>query len=62
MFYARTYGIYLHRAANEIVAEALEHDCSHIVFGDLTDIRETMPEASWHHLWTFRRLYEYVED
>jgi IS605 OrfB family transposase len=62
MFYARTYGIYLHRAANEIVAEAVEHDCSHIVFGDLTDIRETMPEASWHHLWTFRRLYEYVED
>ncbi|WP_281172080.1 hypothetical protein [Haloplanus natans] len=44
------------------MAEAVEHDCSHIVFGDLTDIRETMPEASWHHLWTFRRLYEYVED
>ena len=53
--------IFLHRVANEIVAEAVEHDCSHIVFEDLTDIRENVPEASWHHLWAFRRLYEYVE-
>jgi IS605 OrfB family transposase len=52
--------IFLHRVANEIVAEAVNHDCSHIVFEDLTDIRETVPEASWHHLWAFRRLYEYV--
>jgi IS605 OrfB family transposase len=53
--------IFLHRVANEIVAEAVEHNCSHIVFEDLTDIRENVPEASWHHLWAFRRLYEYVE-
>jgi len=53
--------IFLHRVANEIVAEAVEHDCSYIVFEDLTDIRENVPEASWHHLWAFRRLYEYVE-
>jgi IS605 OrfB family transposase len=52
--------IFLHRVANEIVAEAVEHDCSHIVFEDLTDIRENVPQASWHHLWAFRRLYEYV--
>ena len=52
--------IFLHRVANEIVAEAVEHDCSHIVFEDLTDIRENVPKASWHHLWAFRRLYEYV--
>ncbi|WP_418904789.1 RNA-guided endonuclease InsQ/TnpB family protein [Natronomonas aquatica] len=53
--------ILLHRVANEIVAEAVEHDCSHIVFEDLTDIRENIPEASWQHLWAFRRLVEYVE-
>ena len=28
---------------------------------DLTDIRENVPAASWHHLWAFRRLYKYVE-
>ena len=48
-----------HRVANEIVAEAVEHDCSHVVFEDLTDIRKNVPQASWHHLWAFRRLYEY---
>jgi putative transposase len=53
--------IFLHRVANEIVAEAVEHDCSHIVFEELTDIRKNVPQASWHHLWAFRRLYEYVE-
>jgi len=53
--------MFLHRVANEIVAEAVEHDCSHIVFEDLTDIRENVPQASWHHLWAFRRLSEYVE-
>ena len=31
------------------------------MFEDLTGIRENMPQASWHHLWAFRRLYEYVE-
>ncbi|GAA0285872.1 RNA-guided endonuclease InsQ/TnpB family protein [Halobacterium noricense] len=52
--------IFLHRVANEIVAEARSQDCSHIVFEDLTDIRESVPQASWHHLWAFRRLYECV--
>ena len=52
--------IFLHRVANEIVVEAVEHDCSHIVFEDLTDIRENVTQASWHHLWAFHRLYEYV--
>jgi len=31
---------YIHTVANEIVAEAVEHDCDVIVFEDLTDIRE----------------------
>jgi transposase len=30
------------------------------VFEELTDIRERLPHAKWHHVWAFRRLYEYV--
>ena len=51
---------YIHTVANEIVTEAVEHDCDVIVFEDLTDIRERLPQAKWHHVWAFRRLYEYV--
>ncbi len=28
---------------------------------ELTDIRERLPQATWHHVWAFRRLFEYVE-
>ena len=52
---------YIHTVANEIVTEAVEHDCDVIVFEDLTDIRERLSQAKWHHIWAFRRLYEYVE-
>ena len=52
---------YIHTMANEIVTEAVEHDCDVIVFEELTDIRERLPHAKWHHVWAFRRLYEYVE-
>ncbi len=52
---------YLHIVANEIVTEAVEHECDVIVFEDLTDIRERLPQAKWHHIWAFRRLVEYVE-
>jgi IS605 OrfB family transposase len=51
---------YLHTVANELVTEAVEHDCDVIVFEELTDIRERLPQAKWHHVWAFRRLYEYV--
>ena len=50
----------LHRIANELVAEARDHDCSVIAFEDLTDIRERTG-ASWGHKWAFNRLYEHVE-
>jgi IS605 OrfB family transposase len=53
--------IYLHSVANELIEEAIENDCSHIVFEDLTHIRQEIPEATWQHVWAFRRLYEYVE-
>ncbi|MBP2250673.1 IS605 OrfB family transposase [Halarchaeum solikamskense] len=51
---------YIHTVANELVTEALTHDCDVIVFEDLTDIRERLPNATWHHVWAFRRLSEYV--
>ena len=46
--------------ANELVAEAVENDCDVIVFEELDDIRDRLPLAEWHHIWAFRRLYEYV--
>jgi putative transposase len=52
---------YIHITANEIVAEAVEADADTIVFEELDDIRERLPFADWHHIWAFRRLYEYVE-
>jgi len=52
---------YIHTVANEIVTEAVEHDCDVIVFEDLTDIRERLSQVKWHHIWAFRRLFEYVE-
>jgi putative transposase len=52
---------YIHIVANELVAEAVNHDCDVIVFEELDGIRERLPHAKWHHVWAFRRLYEYVE-
>jgi len=52
---------YIHTVANEVVDEAVAHNCDVIVFEDLTDIRERLPHANWHHVWAFRRLVEYVE-
>jgi putative transposase len=52
---------YIHIVANEIVTEAVENGCDVIAFEDLTDIRERLPQAKWHHVWAFRRLFEYVE-
>ncbi len=52
---------YIHTKANEIVAEAIETDCDAIIFEELDGIRDRLPWAEWHHLWAFRRLFEYVE-
>jgi len=51
----------LHRASNQILEEARDHDCTHIAFENLTDIREQMSGAKRFHAWAFRRLFEYVE-
>ncbi|MEA5388544.1 transposase [Haloarculaceae archaeon H-GB11] len=51
----------LHRAANQILAEARDHSCTHIAFENLTDIRTRMAGAKRFHAWAFRRLFQYVE-
>jgi len=51
----------LHRAANQILEEARDHDCTHVAFENLTDIRDRMGGAKRFHAWAFRRLYQYVE-
>jgi hypothetical protein len=39
-----------HTVANELVSEAVEYDCDVIAFEDLTNIRERLPHAKWHHI------------
>jgi IS605 OrfB family transposase len=52
---------YVHRVAKGTVAEARKYDCTTIVFEDLTDIRDAIPEANWFHVWAFRRVVQYVK-
>jgi len=51
----------LHRVSNWILEEACDHDCTHIAFESLTDIRKRMGGAKRFHAWAFRRLYQYVD-
>jgi IS605 OrfB family transposase len=51
----------LHHASNQLLEDAFDHDCTHIAFENLTDIRNRMPRAKRFHAWAFRRLYQYVE-
>lgn len=51
----------LHRASNRILDEARDHDCTHVAFENLTDIRNRMAGAKRFHAWAFRRLCQYVE-
>ena len=53
--------ILVHEAANAILDEARENDCTHIAFEDLTDIRERLPYATWQHRWAFRKIVEITE-
>jgi len=50
----------LHTISNKLVDEALENDCTHLVFEKLKGIRERLPHAKAVHKWAFHRLYEYV--
>ncbi len=50
----------LHTISNELVEEALENDCTHIVFEQLKGIRERLPHAKAVRKWAFHRLFECV--
>jgi IS605 OrfB family transposase len=50
----------LHRVSNEIIVEAVEHECSHIVFEDLAYIRDRMSNAKKFHQWAHRKLISFV--
>jgi putative transposase len=52
---------YLHNISKELVEEAVENNCTVIVFEDLTGIREHMSNVRDFHVWAFNQLYEYVE-
>lgn len=52
---------FLHNLSKELVAEAVEHDCSAIAFERLNGIRKRMPRAKKFHTWAFNQLFEYVE-
>lgn len=47
----------LHWIADKLVLESRSHNCSVIVFGDLTNIGERIG-ASWEHKLAFNRLSE----
>jgi hypothetical protein len=47
----------LHRASNQILDEARDHECTHVAFENLNGIRDRMAGAKRFHAWAFRRLY-----
>ncbi|MDG5820390.1 transposase [Natronococcus sp. A-GB7] len=51
----------LHRVANDIIEEALSHDCEYIAFENLTHIRKRAPPAKEFHQWAHRQLVDLVE-
>ena len=51
----------LHRVANDIIEEALVHDCEYIAFENLKHIRERAPPVKEFHQWAHRKLVDLVE-
>jgi len=52
---------FLHRASKRLVAEAVAHGCTTIVFEDLEGIRERISDASKFQQWAFRELRRQTE-
>ena len=52
---------YLHRCSRAIVAEAERHDCTHIAFEELAQIRERISDDKKVQQWAFRELQEQTE-
>jgi IS605 OrfB family transposase len=51
----------LHRVANDIIEEALEHNCEYITVENLRHIRERAPPVKEFHQWAHRQLVDLVE-
>lgn len=51
----------LHQVANDVVDEALDHDCEYIAFENLKHIRERSPPVQSFHKWAHRELVALVE-
>jgi len=51
----------LHRVANDVIEEALVHDCEYIAFENLRHIRERAPPVKEFHQWAHRQLVDLVE-
>ena len=52
---------YLHRVSKALVQEALAHECSHIAFEELEDIRERISDDKKFQQWAFGRIQAYTE-
>jgi IS605 OrfB family transposase len=59
--FARWSEDFLHRASKRLVAEAVAHGCSTIVFEKLEGIRDRISNASKFQQWAFRELKRQVE-
>ncbi len=51
----------LHRVANDIIEEALAHDCEYIAFKNLKHIRGRAPPVKQFHQWAHRQIVDLVE-
>ena len=52
---------YLHRCSKALVVEAERHECTHIAFEDLEQIRERISDGKKFQQWAFRALQEQTE-
>ncbi|QPV64964.1 transposase [Halosimplex litoreum] len=52
---------YIHGVSNQLLAEAVGHGCTHIVFENLTHIGDSMPSRRKFHQWAHAKLVQYVE-
>jgi len=51
----------LHGVANDVIEEALAHDCEYIAFENLKHIRERAPPVKEFHQWAHRQLVDMVK-
>lgn len=52
---------YIHRVSNRLLAEAVAHGCTPIVFEKLTNIGDSMPSGRKFHQWAHAKIVQYAE-